>query len=65
MVDCYSAAERVEMRHWLRSKDIEPVMGQTKEVTARLMYQVQKEGQDPEELMKKGRHKVDIVFNKV
>ena len=56
---CDLAAERAEMRRWLRAGGIEPVAkGNEPSDTQRLMIQVQKTGADPDVVMARGRARV-------
>jgi len=53
------AAERVELRHWLRERGIEPAEGQEYKDTVKLVRQVLSAGGDPMEIMDRGKAKID------
>jgi hypothetical protein len=60
----HEAAERVAMRHWLRVKGINPIMGNEPNHTELLMKQVFAAGGDPTVLMQKGRETIDERLRK-
>jgi len=61
----HEAAERIEMRHWLRARGITPVMGDEPNHTEQLMKQVVAAGGDPHVLMNQARAKVDETKTKI